>query len=80
MRMELFNERGFEIIDNAIDKHTVDYLALELSRLNFGTAAKTRKAVTFVVRNLLNVAPVVRGFAISDAVRKLIEPIAGQNA
>jgi ectoine hydroxylase-related dioxygenase (phytanoyl-CoA dioxygenase family) len=80
MRTELYNERGFEIVDDVFDKQTVDYLALELSRLNFSTAAKTRKAVAFGVRNLLNVAPVVREFASSDAVRNLIEPITGENA
>ena len=80
MRTEVFDERGFEIIDNAFDKQTVEHLALELSRLSFGDAAKTRKAVAFGVRNLLNVAPVVKEFAASDAVRKLIEPIAGEKA
>lgn len=80
MRTELFNERGFGIIDNAFDGQTVDHLALELGRLNFGTAAKQRKAVAFGVRNLLNVAPVVKEFAASDVVRKLVEPIAGEKA
>lgn len=80
MRTELFNQRGFEIVDDAFDKQTVDYLALELSCLNFSTAAKTRKAVAFGVRNLLNVAPVVREFVASGAVRNLIEPIAGEKA
>lgn len=80
MRTEFFNERGFEIIDNAFDRRTVDYLALELERLNFGKAAKKRQAVAFGVRNLLNVAPFVREFAASDAVRKLVEPFAGEKA
>jgi ectoine hydroxylase-related dioxygenase (phytanoyl-CoA dioxygenase family) len=80
MRTEIFNERGFEIVDNAFDKQTVDYLALELARLDFGTAAKTRKAIAFGVRNLLNVAPVIRDFAASGAVRKLVEPIVGEKA
>jgi ectoine hydroxylase-related dioxygenase (phytanoyl-CoA dioxygenase family) len=80
MRTELFDKRGFEIIDNAFDGQTVDYLALELARLNFGTAAKKRKKVAFGVRNLLNVAPLVREFAASEAVRKLVEPIAGEKA
>ena len=80
MRTEFFNERGFEIIDNAFDKQTVDNLALELSRLSFGDAAKKRKAVAFGVRNLLNVAPVVKEFAASDVVRKLVEPISGEKA
>jgi ectoine hydroxylase-related dioxygenase (phytanoyl-CoA dioxygenase family) len=80
MKTELFNECGFEIIDKAFDKQTVNYLALELTRLDFGTAAKTRKAVAFGVRNLLNIAPAVREFVDSDAVRKLVEPVAGKKA
>jgi len=80
MRTELFDERGFEIIDNAFDKQTVDNLALELSRLSFSDAAKKRKAVAFGVRNLLNVAPVVKEFAASDVIRKLVEPISGEKA
>jgi len=80
MRTELFNERGFEIIDDAFDKKTVDRLAFEIARLSFGTAAKKRQAVAFGVRNLLNVAPVVREFADSDAVRQLIKPVVGEKA
>lgn len=80
MRTEIFNERGFEIFDNAFDQQTADYLTLELARLDFGTAAKTRKAIAFGVRNLLNVATVIREFAASAAVSKLVEPIAGEKA
>ena len=80
MRTELFNERGFEIVDNAVDNQTVDYLTIELSQLKFGKAAKKRKAVAFGIRNLLNVAPFVREFADSDVVRKLVEPIAGEKS
>ena len=80
MSTELFKERGFQIVDNAFDDQTVDYLALELSRVNFGEAAKKRQTVAFGVRNLLNVAPVVKEFADSDAVRKFVEPIAGEKA
>jgi len=80
MRTGFFNERGFEILDDAFDKQTIEYLTLELARLDFGKAAKTRKAVAFGVRNLLNVAPVIKEFAASDAVRKLIEPITGEKS
>jgi len=80
MRTEFFNERGFEIVDDVFDKRTIDHLAFELSRFNFGEAAKKRKEVAFGVRNLLNVAPVVKEFANSKAVRKLVEPIAGEKA
>ena len=80
MRTKLFNERGFDIIDNAFDEQTVDYLASELTRLNFGATAKTRKAVAFGVRNLLNVAPVFREFSDSDVIRKFIKPILGEKA
>jgi len=80
MRTELLKERGFEILDNAFENQIVDHLALELARLNFGEAAKKRKAVAFGVRNLLNVAPVIKEFADSDAVHKLVEPFAGEKA
>ncbi len=80
MRTDLFNERGFEIVDDAFDKQIIDHLALELARLNFGDTAKTRKSVGFGVRNPLNVAPAVKEFAAYDAVRKLIEPIVREKA
>jgi ectoine hydroxylase-related dioxygenase (phytanoyl-CoA dioxygenase family) len=80
MRTDFFNERGFEILDDAFDKQTIEYLTLELKLLNFGKAAKTRKAVAFGVRNLLNIAPVIKEFAVSDTVRKLVEPITGEKA
>ena len=80
MRTEVFDERGFAVVDNAFDGQTTEHLTLELSRLDFGENAKQRKAVAFGVRNLLNVAPVVKEFAASDVVRKLVEPIAGEKA
>ena len=78
--MDFFNERGFDIVEDAFDEQTIEFLTLELKLLNFGKAAKTRKAVAFGVRNLLNVAPVIKEFAASTAVRKIIEPIAGEKA
>lgn len=78
MKTEVFNECGFAIIDNAFDAQTVDYLTDELARIDFGETAKQRKSVAFGVRNLLNVAPVVKDFVNSSAVRNLIEPIAGE--
>ncbi len=80
MKAKSFNEHGFEIIENAFDEMTVDGLVLELGRLNFGESAKKRKEVAFGVRNLLNVAPFIRNFAEFGSVRKLIEPIAGENS
>jgi ectoine hydroxylase-related dioxygenase (phytanoyl-CoA dioxygenase family) len=80
MRTKSLNERGFVIFEDVFDAQNVKNLALELAHLNFGEAAKKRKAVAFGVRNLLNVAPVVQEFVSSDAVRKLIEPIAGEKA
>ncbi len=80
MRAELFNVRGFDIVDNVFDEQTIEHLALELSKLDFGETAKQRKSVAFGVRNLLNVAPVVKEFSDSNAVCKLIEPIAGEKA
>ena len=80
MKTEIFNERGFDIIDNAFENQTIDLLTEQLSRLDFGEPAKQRNSVAFGVRNLLNVAPVVKEFSGSDAVRRLIEPITGKKA
>lgn len=80
MKTDIFNERGFEIIENAFDARIIDSLTLKLSQLNFGATAKKRKEVAFGVRNLLNLAPFIKDFAESDEVRQIIEPIAGKNA
>ncbi|MDQ6786349.1 MAG: phytanoyl-CoA dioxygenase family protein [Acidobacteriota bacterium] len=80
IRTEIFDERGFDIVDNVFDEQIIDNLTLKLARLKFDETAKQRQSVAFGVRNLLNVAPFVREFADSDAVRKLIEPIAGKEA
>lgn len=80
MRTEIFDERGFDIIDNAFDEEVIDNLKHKLARLKLDETAKQRQSVAFGVRNLLNVAPFVREFADSTAVRKLVEPIAGRKA
>lgn len=80
MKTDFFNERGFEIIENAFDAQIIDSLTLKLSQLNFGATAKKRKEVAFGVRNLLNVAPFVKDFVESNEVREIIKLIAGKNA
>ncbi|MBC7796131.1 MAG: phytanoyl-CoA dioxygenase family protein [Pyrinomonadaceae bacterium] len=80
MKTKTFDERGFDIINNVFDNETVEHLTEKLSRLDFGETAKQRENVAFGVRNLLNIAPFVRDFADSEAVRNLIEPIAGEKA
>ncbi|MBC7798273.1 MAG: phytanoyl-CoA dioxygenase family protein [Pyrinomonadaceae bacterium] len=79
MNTESFDERGFAMIDNAFENQAIERLTEQLSRLDFGESAKRRSAVAFGVRNLLNVAPFVKDFSESDSVRKIIEPIAGEN-
>ena len=80
MNTKGFDKRGFEIIDNAFENQIIDRLTKELSRFDFGKSAKRRNSVAFGVRNLLNVAPVVKDFSDSESVRQIIEPIAGKNA
>lgn len=72
--------RLFEIIQNAFDGEIVENLLRELSRLSFGKDAKKRKEVAFGVRNLLNTAPFLREFSDSAAVRRLVEPVVGEEA
>lgn len=80
MKSESFNERGFDLIDNAFENQVIEGLIEKFLRIDFGERAKQRKLVAFGVRNLLNVAPFVKEFSDSDAIRRLIEPIAGENA
>ncbi len=80
MRTEIFNERGFEIIENAFEMATIDRLIAELSGIDFDKTAKKRRSVAFGVRNLLNVAPVIKEFSDSAAIRQIIERIAGKKA
>ena len=80
MRLEAFNRCGFEIIDDAFDINTIDFLTFELSKHDFGETVKQRKSVAFGVRNLANVAPFIKEFAYSEPVRKLIKPVGGDKA
>ena len=80
MNTKGFDERGFEVIDNAFENQIIDRLIKEFSRLDFSKPAKRRNSVAFGVRNLLNVAPAVKEFSDSEAIRQIIEPIAGKNA
>lgn len=80
MRLEVFNRRGFEIIDGAFDTNTIDFLIFELSRQDFGETVKQRKSVVFGVRNLANVASFIKEFANSESVGKFITPIVGDKA
>ena len=80
MNKQDFDSHGFHIIENAFENQITESLTEQLSRTDFGDSAKQRKLVAFGVRNLLNVAPVVKEFSESAAVRQLIEPIAGENA
>lgn len=80
MNRQGFDKHGFDIFENAFENQITDSLNEQLSQIDFGKPAKQRNSVAFGVRNLLNVAPVVKEFSESVAVRQLIEPIAGENA
>lgn len=80
MKMQCFDDRGFDIIENAFGNQTIDDLIEQLARFDFGKPAKQRNSVAFGVRNLLNVAPFIKDFSDSEAVRRIIEPIVGKNA
>lgn len=80
MNEKRFQENGFFIIDNAFDEQIVDNLKSKLAQLDFGEAAKQRENVAFGVRNLLNIAPVIKDFANSESVNRLIKPFAGEKA
>ena len=80
MNVEGFDERGFEIIDNAFESQVIECLIEHLSRVDFGETAKRRNSVAFGVRNLLNVAPTIKDFSESKLIRQIIEPIVGKDA
>lgn len=74
------NENGFAIVENVIDSKGVKRLKDELDSIASSEAAKKKGQSIFGVRNLLKEVPFVAEIANSGELRRLFEPIIGNDA
>jgi ectoine hydroxylase-related dioxygenase (phytanoyl-CoA dioxygenase family) len=74
------NENGFVIIENVIDSETVKRLQVELDSISLSEAVRKQGQSVFGIRNLLKEVPFVAEIANGKVLRKVFEPIAGNDA
>jgi ectoine hydroxylase-related dioxygenase (phytanoyl-CoA dioxygenase family) len=77
---EKLETQGFAIIENVIDDAIISELSDSLGKVSPDHAVSRRGNVAFGIRDLLNVAPVVRDLARGLGIRNLVDSIAGKDA
>lgn len=80
MNKKEFENKGFLLINSFLNDKEVSQLIKYLSKLNSLESANKKKNSVYGVRNLLNLAPVIREFADSEKVRQTVKFFIGNNA
>jgi ectoine hydroxylase-related dioxygenase (phytanoyl-CoA dioxygenase family) len=75
-----FERDGFGILENVLDYETIARLGKELSNLKHSNSVSRKNESVYGVRNLLNIAPRVRGFTESKIVRRIAKNFLGEKA
>ncbi|HEY8563497.1 MAG TPA: phytanoyl-CoA dioxygenase family protein [Pyrinomonadaceae bacterium] len=74
------DENGFGVLENALDAETVSGLRRTLAKLPASESVSRKNEAVYGVRNLLNLAPAIRDFSLSPAVRRIAESLLGEKA
>jgi len=77
---EEIQSNGFAVIPSVLDSATVTHLIDQLARILPSESTKQRSQSYFGIRNLLDVAPVIRELADSPRLREVVERVAGPQA
>ncbi len=75
-----FEEKGFGILENAIEDEIVSELLENLARLKPSSSVSRKNETVYGVRNLLNISPEIREFSQNKIVRKIVEKFLGEKA
>ena len=70
---------GFAIIPEVLDSATIGQLKSALNRVEHSESVRTRVDI-YAIRNLLDLVPEVRALAASPAIKRLVEPLLGEEA